>query len=104
MKIKQYAAFALIGLALGACNKPGGDGPDVVEPEGELVKASLAIQLPKSIRTYSIGEDDLNATTEEKNVEQIDVFIYDNGGTYAVDHFEFNNFVPGTAPLPNPQD
>lgn len=58
MKIKQYAAFALMGLALGACQKPGGEDPDVVEPEGELVKTKLAISIPKSIRTYAPGEDD----------------------------------------------
>src|SRR5690606_20491628 len=104
MKIKQYAAFALMGLALGACQKPGGEDPDVVEPEGELVTASLAIQFPKSIRTYSIGHDDENATNEETEIDQIDVFIYDNGGTYAVDHFNFNNPVTGTDPLSGPQD
>lgn len=103
MKIKQYAAFALMGLALGACQKPGGEDPDVVEPEGELVKVQLAIKMPRSIRTYAPGDGDPNATVEEKMVNDVDVFIYNNGGSYSVVHKEYTPggpelIVQGTAP------
>ncbi len=90
MKIKQYAAFALIGLALGACNKPGGDGPDVVEPEGRIVKTKLAINVPNSIRTYAPGDLDNYATSEEKVANSIDVFIYEDGGSYALTYYRFD--------------
>ena len=90
MKIKQYAAFALIGLALSACNKPGGEGPDVVEPEGKLVKAKLAISIPKSVRTYALpGAGDALATDDEIHANHIDVFIYDDGGSYALKYERF---------------
>src|SRR5690606_3785640 len=110
MKIKQYAAFALMGLALGACNKPGGEDPDVVEPEGKMVKTQLAINVPKSIRTYAPGDTDPLATSEEIYANTIDVFVYENGGSYAVDtfHFERNvNFVndpPAAGRFSNPGD
>src|SRR5690606_10467924 len=89
MKIKQYAAFALMGLALSACNKPGGEDPDVVEPEGEMVNMRLAIKMPKSVRTYAPGDDDDHATPQEIRANRVDVFIYDNGGGYALTHYPF---------------
>ena len=105
MKIKQLMSLALIGLAVGACKRPvGGEDPDVVEPEGKLVTARLAISIPKSIRTYApdpLGTTDQYATDDEMTAERIDVFVYDNGGSYAVQHFEFTNFVTGTSPTGN---
>lgn len=98
MKIKQYVAFALIGLALGGCNKPGGDDPDVIDPEGELVKAKLAISVPRSVRTYAPGDTDPLATDDEIVANTIDVFIYDDGGSYALTYYRFAPTAPlGTA-------
>jgi len=98
MKIKKYVAFALMGLALGACKRPGGDGPDVVDPEGKLIKAKLAIKMPRSIRTYTPGGADPYATADETAANRIDVFVYENGGSYATDHFAFTNNI-GTDPI-----
>src|SRR5690606_29423634 len=102
MKIKQLMSLALIGLAVGACKRPvGGEDPTNVDPEGKMVEASLAIGIPKSIRTYAsdpLDTDDPYATDDEMTAERIDVFVYDNGGSYAVQHFEFTNFVTGDSP------
>ncbi|MFC3197437.1 Mfa1 family fimbria major subunit [Parapedobacter deserti] len=89
MKIKQLLTIALVGLVLGACKRPGGDDRDTVVPEGKIVKAKLAVSIPKNIRTYAPGDGDLYATPEEIYAEYLDVFIYENGGSYAVDHFHF---------------
>ncbi|GEM_PF-970543 len=90
MKIKQLLSLALIGLAVGACKRPnGGEDPTNVGPEGKLVKAKLAISIPNSIRTYAPGASDLYAAPEEIYADHIDVFIYENGGSYAVDHHHF---------------
>lgn len=98
MKIKQYVAFALIGLALGACNKPErGEDPTTVEPEGKMVSTRLAINVPNSIRTYAPGDTDPNATGDEIVANYIDVFIYDDGGSYSLTYYRF---LP-TAPLGN---
>ncbi len=92
MKIKQLLTLSLIGLAVGACKRPdGGEDPTNVDPEGELVKAKLSVSIPKSIRTYAPGDLDVLATDEEKLAKTMDVFIYDDGGAYALTykHFDF---------------
>lgn len=87
MKIKQYAAFALMGLALGACNKPGGEGPDSLGPdEGKTGRLKLSFALPDKIGTYAPGDGDDNATDAEVAVDYIDVFIYDDGGGFGLTH------------------
>src|SRR5690606_11030375 len=90
MKIRQFAALALMGLALAACNKPDrGEDPSTVEPEGKMVTARLAISVPNSIRTYAPGGTDPYATPQEIEANYIDVFVYENGGSYSTDHFHF---------------
>lgn len=88
MKIKQYVAFALMGLALGACKKPGGEGPDVVEPEGEMAELKISFTLPDIIQTYA-GETDPNATDEETAIDHVDVFVYDDGDGFGLTHAHF---------------
>lgn len=90
MKIRQFLALALIGLVLGSCKRPDGDDPDASGPEGRLVKTKLSFNLPKSIQTYAPGDGDDYVTAEELDVNTIDVFFYDDGGRYAVEHFQFD--------------
>lgn len=105
MKIKQLLALLLIGLAIGACKRPdGGEDSANVDPEGKLVEAKLAIKMPKSIRTYAPGGADPNATEDEIEVNRIDVFIYQNGGSYALDYFYFDVPRGTSAPLTGDHD
>lgn len=90
MKIKHYLAFALIASALGSCKKSGGENPDTVDPEGKMAKANLTISIPKSIRTYAPGDTDPLATNDEIVANTIDVFIYDDGGSYALTYYRFD--------------
>jgi len=96
MKLKQLMALALIGFAVGACKRPDGGDSDVVEPEGKVVKAKLAINVPKSIRTYAPGDGDPLATVDEKVANYIDVFIYEDGGSYALSFY--GRFTPNGTP------
>lgn len=102
MKIKQYVAFALIGLALGGCNKPEGNDPDVVEPEGRPAKLKLSLALPNIIQTYA-GETDPNATTEETAIDHVDVFVYDDGDGFGLTYERYTaaQIAAGTVPFPN---
>jgi len=99
MKLKQLMALALIGFAVGACKRPdGGEDPTNVDPEGKTVKVKLAISIPKSIRTYVPGDTDPLATVDEIKANTIDVFIYDDGGSYALTYYRFAPTAPlGTA-------
>ena len=54
-----------------------------------MVKTKLSIAIPKSIRTYAPGDGDAYATEEEKKANTIDVFIYENGGSYALTYYHF---------------
>lgn len=105
MKMKQFVAFALVGLVLGSCKRPdaGSDG-ETPGPEGRSVTTRLAISVPNSIRTYAPGDSDAYAADEEVYAETIDVFIYENGGSYPVDTFHFEralvDFTSATSPGP----
>lgn len=91
MKIKQYVAFALMGLALGACKKPGEDGPDSPDPDlGKTGTIKLSFKLPEKIGTYAPGDDDGNATDEETQINYIDVFIYDDGDGFALTYLHID--------------
>jgi len=108
MKFKQLMALALIGFAVGACKRPdGGEDSANVDPEGKTVKGKIAITLPKTIRTYAPGDTDPNATAEEINATTMDVFIYNDGGSYTLAYTNRltysatgplgNQFAPSTA-------
>src|SRR5690606_14164334 len=63
----------------------------------------LAISIPKSIRTYApdqLGTTDQYATDDEMTAERMDVFVYDNGGSYAVQHFEFDDYAGSVSGTP----
>src|SRR5690606_16200000 len=102
MKIIQYAAFALLVLSLAACNKPdvgdGADGPG--SEEGKTGKLKLSFALPNKITTYA--GNDPNSTEAEATISTVDVFVYEDGGSFALDYFpltdaDFARVGPGTS-------